>query len=133
MRRPVLRLVLPILILACGCASTASGPPVDPSRVTETEVAIRSAQNAGAAESASDLLNRAQQALVAARRASSEGNNAEAAARLDEARAFAAAAEAKARTEKARSEAARARQQADDLEARTRQLREQARAEGRQP
>ena len=133
MKRPILWLALPILGLAIGCASTTSGPPLDPARVTETEVAIRAAENAGAGQYAADLLGRAHQALAAARRASSEGNNAEATVRIDEARAFAGAAEARARAEKARAEAARARHEADELEARTRQLKEEARAEGRQP
>ena len=133
MKRSILRLALPILGLAIGCASTTGGPPLEPARVTETEVAIRAAENAGAAERAADLLGRAQEALVAARRASSEGNNAEASVRIDEARAFAAAAEARARAEKARAEAAHARQQADELETRIRQLKEEARSEGRQP
>ncbi len=133
MKRSMFWVALPILGLAAACASTTAGPPLDPGRVTETEVAIRAAENAGAGQRAVDLLSRAQAALAAARRASAEGNNAEANARIDEAKAFAAAAEAKARSEQARAEAVRERQQANELEARTQQMRDEARAEGRQP
>jgi hypothetical protein len=131
MKRPILLLLVFLTVLAAGCASSASGPPLDPARVAETEVAIRGAENAGAAERASDLLARAQKALANARQASTQGNYAEARAQLEEAKAFAGAAEARARAEKARAEAARLKQQADELEAKTKQLREQAQAEGR--
>lgn len=131
MKRPILLLLVPLTVLAAGCASSAKGPPLDPARVTEAEAAVRGAENAGAGELAPDMLVRAQKALATARQALNQGNGAEARAQLDEATAFAAAAEARARAEKARAEAARLKQQADELEAKTRQLREQAQAEGR--
>jgi hypothetical protein len=133
MKRPILLLLVPLTVLTAGCASSASGPPLDQARVTETEVAIRGAENAGAVELAPDLLARARLALANARQASAQGNGAEARAQIDEARAFAAAAEAHARAEKTRADAARLKQQADELEAKTRQLRDQAQAEGRNP
>jgi hypothetical protein len=99
--------------------------------VTETEVAIRAAENAGAPDLAPDLLARAQKALANARQASNVGNGAEARAQIEEANAFAHAAEARARAESSHAEAARLKQQADDLEAKIKQLREQTEAEGR--
>ena len=131
MARPILLLLIPLTVLAAGCASSASGPPLEPGRVTETEVAIRGAENAGAAERAPDLLARAQKALANARQASNLGNGAEAHAQLEEANAFASAAEARARAESSHAEAARLKQEADQLEAKIKQLREQTQAEGR--
>jgi hypothetical protein len=117
---------LPIaILLTMACAS--SGPPVPPAQVTETEAAIRSAENAGASVGASELLDRSRRALAAARQASTQGNNEEAARQIAEAKAFAAAAEARARAESMKRRAAEARQQADELESKAKQLQERAR------
>lgn len=118
--------------VAAGCASSPSAPAVDPARMTETEVAIRSAENAGAAQGAPEFFDRAQKALVSARQAATRGDNVAARAHLDEANAFAAAAQARARAEKSRTEAARAKQQADELDARVRELQQEARSQGRE-
>jgi hypothetical protein len=112
-------------LLVMGCAS--SGPPVPPAQVAETEAAIRSAENAGAASSASELLERSKKALAAARQANAQGNNEEAARQTAEARAFAAAAESRARAEDVKRQAAEARRQADELESKAKQLQERAR------
>ena len=126
MRRPIPVIFILLTSLAAGCSSTASGPPPEPGKVTETEVAIRAAENAGASEGAPDLLDRARKSLANARQAATAGNGAEARAQLEEAKAFAAAAEARARAEKARAAAARLKDEADQLEARVKQLQMEA-------
>ena len=124
MNRPLV-VLLPALLLAAGCASTA--PPVRPAQVTETEAAIRSAENAGASTGAPELLDRSRKALAAARQASSRGDNEEAARQITEAKAFAAAAEARTKAERVKRQADEARRQADELESKTKQLQERAR------
>jgi hypothetical protein len=111
--------------LVSGCAS--SGPPVATAQMTETEVAIRSAENAGASEGAPDLLDRAQKALAAARGASTRGDYDESRRLLEEAKAYAAAAEARSNAEKLKRQASDLRQQADELESKAKQLKERAR------
>lgn len=118
MKRPILLSVVSISVLTVACATSApSGPPPDPARFTETEVAIRVAENAEASQRAPELLERSRKAFANARQAATAGNGPVAKAQLDEAKAFAAAAEARARTEKARAEAARLKEEADQLEA----------------
>ena len=112
-------------VFLAGCAS--SGSRVTPARITETEAAIRAAENAGAATSAADLLGRSKTALAAARQAASRGDNDEAERLIAEARAFAAAAEARAWAEAVKSQAAEMRRQADELESKAKQLQERAR------
>lgn len=109
-----------------GCASSGGGPPVAVAEVSEAEAALRSAEEAGAAERAPQLFEEARIALAAARRASGE----EARQRLLEARGYAAAAEAQARAERLTSEADRLRREADDLERRADEIRDAA---GRPP
>jgi len=111
--------------LTFACAST--GPPLEPRALTDVELEVRSAESAGAAEHAADLLGKARRAYDAARRASTAGNGEEARQRLLEARAYADAAESRARAEKLRVEVTRLRQEADELENRTKQIRDRAR------
>jgi hypothetical protein len=111
--------------LVSGCAS--SGPPVASAQMTEVEASIRSAENAGAAGSAADLLDRAQKALAAARQASTRGDNDESRRLLEEAKAYAAAAEARSNAERLKKQAAELRQQADELESKAKQLQERTR------
>jgi hypothetical protein len=108
-----------------GCAS--SGPPVASAQMTETELQIRSAENAGAASSAADLLDRAQKALAGARAAATRGENDASRRLLEEAKAYAAAAEARSNAEKLKKQAAELRAQADELESKAKQLQERAR------
>src|SRR2546423_1490331 len=108
--------------LVSACAS--SGPPVASGQVTEVEASIRSAENAGAADSAVDLLDRARKALAAAGQASNRGDNDESRRLLDEAKAYAAAAEARSNSEKLKLQAAELRRQADELESKAKQLQE---------
>jgi len=117
-------LVLLIMGMLAGCAS--AGPPTPVAEVKEAESALRSAEEAGAAERAPELFQEARLAFAAARRTSGE----EARQRLLEARDFAAAAEAKAKAESLTGEAARLRREADDLEQRADEIRKEA---GRPP
>lgn len=119
-------LVLLTMGTLAGCASTGGGPPVAVAEVTEVEAALRSAEDAGAAERAPELFEEARIAFAAARQGSGE----EARQRLLEARDYAAAAEAMARAERLTGEAARLRQEANDLEQRADEIREEA---GRPP
>ncbi|HKF44002.1 MAG TPA: DUF4398 domain-containing protein [Thermoanaerobaculia bacterium] len=123
--RTTLALFLVSGLLAAGCAS--SGPPISPAQLTETEAAIRSAENAGAATAAPDLLDRSHKALDAARAASTHGNHDEMRRQLEEARAYALAAEARSNAEKLRRQAAELKNQADELESKAKQLQERAR------
>ena len=123
--RRTLVLFLVFGLLAAGCAS--SGPPVPPAQLTETEAAIRSAENAGAATAASELLDHANKALAAARAAASRGDNDEVRRQLEEAHAYALAAEARSNAERLRRQAAELRSQADELESKAKQLQERAR------
>jgi hypothetical protein len=116
---------LSMTLLAAGCASTS--PAVPAAQMTETEAAIRSAENTGAAEGASDLLLRSKAAMAAARQAASKGQNEEAQRQIAEARAFAAAAQARARAETVKSQATEIARQADELESKAKQLQERAR------
>jgi hypothetical protein len=117
------RLIVVFLMGGLGAACASSGPPVEPQLVTDVEVAIRNAENAGAPERAPDLLAKSRSALDAARKASAAGDGNAARARLTEANAYAEAAAAKAKAEKAKSDAAQMRRDADELEAKTRQIR----------
>jgi len=123
--KKTIALLFALVPLVFGCAS--SGPPVATAQMTETEMAIRSAQNAGAAEGAPDFLDRAQKALAAARQASTRGDYDESRRLLDEAKAYAAAAEARSNAEKLKRQASDLRQQADELESKAKQLKERAR------
>jgi hypothetical protein len=111
--------------LLAGCAS--SGPPMAPEQLTEAEVALQSAERAGAEEYAPELMAKSRQALAAASRASSRGEGDAARQRVLEARDYAAAAEAKAKAENLKSQAARLRGEADDLEARADEIRDETR------
>lgn len=111
--------------LSISCAS--AGPALAPAEVSETEAAIRSAENAGAAATASDLLGRSKSALASARQAALKGNSDEAQQQIAEANAFAAAAEARARAQAVLSQAGDMRRRADELESKTKQLQERAR------
>ena len=126
---PVMKTTIALLciqiLFALGCAS--SGPPVAPSQVTEAEASIRSAENAGAASSAVELLDRAQKSIAEARQASAKGRNDESRRLLEEAKAYAAAAEARSNVEKLKKLAAELGQQADELESKARQLQQKAR------
>ena len=126
MKKP-LALVPLLTALAAGCAT--GGPAPSPSQLTETEAAIRSAENAGAAQLASDLLDRARKSLASARAAAGRGENDQARQQVEEARAFAAAAEMRARAEAVKRQAGDLRRQADELEARARQIQAQPRSE----
>ena len=111
--------------LFAGCAS--SGPPVASAQMTETELQIRSAENAGAAASAAELLERSRKALADARAATTRGENDSARRLLEEAKAYAAAAEARSNAERLKKQAAELRAQADELESKAKQLQERAR------
>ena len=123
--KKTIALLCVLVPLVSGCAS--SGTPVASAQMTETEVAIRSAENAGAAEGAPDLLDRAQKALASARAASTRGDYDESRRLLDEAKAYAGAAEARSSSERLKRQAADLRQQADELESKAKQLKERAR------
>lgn len=112
-------------VLAAGCAS--SGPPVEQKLMTDTELAIRNAESAGAPERAPDLLSKSRRSFEAARKASAAGDEEEARQRLAEATAYAAAAESRAKAEKLKADAARVRREAEELEMKTKQIRERAR------
>jgi hypothetical protein len=124
MRRTV-ALLIALTPFAFGCAS--SGPPVPPAQITEVEASIRSAENAGAATSSPDDLERAHKALTAARAAASRGENDLARRDIEEARAYAAAAESRANAERLKRQAAELKAQADELESKAKQLQERAR------
>lgn len=116
-----------LLLTLAGCATGgSSGPALGAAEIAEVETAIRAAEEAGAAERASELLDESRLALAAARRTSGD----EARQRLLEARGYAAAAEAQARAERLRRDAERLRREADDLERRAEDIREEA---GRPP
>ena len=123
MKRVAVLLLLTAAV--AGCAS--SGPPVAPALLADTEAAVRRAEDAGARESATDLLAKSRRSWEEGRAASSRGDGETARRRLEEARAYAAAAEARANAERMKSEAASLRQQADELELKIRQLREESR------
>jgi predicted lipid-binding transport protein (Tim44 family) len=123
--KKTIALLCVLVPLVSGCAS--SGPPVATAQMTETELAIRSAENAGAAEGAPDFLDRAQKAFAAARAASARGDYEESRRLLEEAKAYAGAAEARSSAEKLKRQAADLRQQADELESKAKQLKERAR------
>jgi hypothetical protein len=118
-------LLLLATAFAAGCAS--GGPPVAPALLADTEAAIRRAEDAGAADRATDLIAKARRAWDEGRAASARGDGETARRRLEEARAYAAAAEARANAERLKSEAASLRRQADDLEIKIRELRERSR------
>ncbi|HEV8119161.1 MAG TPA: DUF4398 domain-containing protein [Thermoanaerobaculia bacterium] len=122
-RMPVL--FLATVLAAIGCAS--SGPPLPPAQVAETEAAIRSAENAGAAAAAPELLNMAHRSFDAGKAEVSRGNPDAARRDLEEARACAAAAEARANAERLKRQAAELKGQADELESKAKQLQERAR------
>jgi len=65
-------LILLMMGTLAGCASAGGGPPVAVAEVSEAEAALRSAEEAGAAEQAPELFEEARIALAAARRASGE-------------------------------------------------------------
>lgn len=123
--RPTLVLFLVLVLPVLGCAS--SGPPIPPGQVTETEAAIRSAENAGAAAAAPELLGMAHRSYDAGRAAVTRGDPDAARRDLEEARAYAAAAEARANAERLKRQAAELKGQADELESKAKQLQERAR------
>lgn len=110
--------------LATACAS--SGPRVADTEVSDTELAIRAAENATATQHARDLLDRARIALSAAQSDRAHGDNNHARARLEEARAAAEAAESKARSVQVAEQAAALQIQLDDLDRRIREFNAQA-------
>ena len=109
---------------ATGCAS--SGPKVADTEVSDTELAIRAAENATATQHAKDLLDRARIALSAAQSDRARGDNDHARAHLEEARAAAEAAESKARSVQVVEQAAALQKQLDELDKRIREFNTQA-------
>jgi hypothetical protein len=109
---------------ATGWAS--SGPKVADTEVSDTELAIRAAENATATQHAKDLLDRARIALSAAQSDRARGDNDHARAHLEEARAAAEAAESKARSVQVVEQAAALQKQLDDLDKRIREFNAQA-------
>lgn len=116
-------LVIAIAGIATGCAS--SGPPVSQAQLAETEATVRSAESAGAFERASDLLQKARQALSAAQQASGRGDHAIAREHLLETTAYAEAARGRAEVEGKKKELSMVRQQADELDAKVKQYQKQ--------
>jgi len=118
-------LFVAISSIAMGCASSVS--PVTPAQLTEAEATIRSAESAGAFESAPDLLQKARQALSAAQQASGRDDHMIARRHLREATTYAEAARARAQIEVKKNDAAMVRAQADEIEAKAKLLQEQLR------
>jgi Domain of unknown function (DUF4398) len=110
---------------ATGCAS--SGPKIADTEVSDTELAIRAAENATATQHAKDLLDRAHVALSTAQNDRARGDNYHARAHLEEARAAAEAAESQARSVQVAEQAAVLQRQLDDLDKRIREFNAQAR------
>lgn len=123
--RPIVILLVASGGFAAGCASSRAA--VTPQQITETELAIQSAERAGAPDTAVELLTTARQSLEAARQASFRGDGHEASRRLTEAKAYAEAAESRARAGRLQQDAAKVRQEADELEARLREIQERTR------
>jgi hypothetical protein len=102
------------LALSSACAS--NGRPVSTAEIAQTENAVRSAENAQAAQDARDLLDRAHAALAAARR-EWQAEHFDAARRsLAEAEAAAKAAEARSRAAQLDRQLVAERREAEDLE-----------------
>jgi predicted S18 family serine protease len=103
-----------LLAISVGCAS--SGTPVSTAEMSRTEDAVRSAENAQAAQDARDLLDRAHAALTAARREWQAEHFNAARSYLAEAEAAARAAEAKSRTAQLTRRVESERKEVADLE-----------------
>ena len=117
-------------VLACalvsGPAWASSGPKVTDAEVAQVELAIRSAENAAAADYAGGLMDRARGALSAAQNERAKKHSDRARALLEEASAAAAAAESKATAMRLEEQRAAVKKQNEDLEIRIRGFNDQA-------
>ena len=119
-KRSFLAAAFSLALAAAPLGAASRGEKVTDKEVADVELAIRSAENADAAEHARGSLEKARAALTAAQNQRVKKNHERARAFLEEARASAAAAESEANARRLLQREASVKQKNDELEGRIR-------------